>query len=393
MKAFIWKLAVVGVCTGILTGCWDKIEINQLAIASLVGTDIVPEKHEQVVYYQIVNPGALASQTSGNMKAPIYTYKVMGPSKGDLGLRSSDLLPRRLFTDHYQSHIITERYAREGLRPFLNYYEKQYDRRSSIYLFITDSPLADVMMTYTPLERLPGRVVRSFVQNVSKTTGWVGRKSRVKDLVENMETSMATVLPLISLTGSKPSTKTDRFEHINANQGNLTLSGGAVFKHDRMVGKLGLKQAGYYHLLKGDIDNFTESFSIGGHSITLWVTKINVRKSLSLVAGTPVWKVDLEMTVALMNNEQKTDLNMDNLAEIKNKFKEKIIENSTALFEESVEKKWDLFGLEDKIKYKRGKEWRALQQQEAWTRTRLDVSVKSLISDIGEIINPYKGKE
>ncbi|UKS23839.1 Ger(x)C family spore germination protein [Paenibacillus sp. HWE-109] len=393
MSAIIWKWTVICLCIGCLTGCWDKIEVNQLAIAGLVGTDTVPETHEQIVYYQIINPGAFASQMGSNVKSPVYTYKVQGPSKGELGLKSSEILPRRLFTDHYQSHIISERYAREGLRPFLNYYERQYNRRSSLLLLVTDSPLADVMMTYIPLERLQGRTLRSLVNNVSESTGRVSRKSRVKDLVENMETSMITILPLVSLSGSKPSLTTDRYEQINANQKNLILTGGAVFKHDRMVGKMGLKQAGYYNLLKGEASSFFESVEMDGSTVDLAASKVKVHKSLSMVSGKPIWMVTLDIRLSIINNEQMKDLTTDNIAKIKQQFNNQIIEKSTELYLESCEKQWDLFGLENKIKYKRGKEWDYLRNQKnSWTQTKLQIKVNSTVNDIGEIINPYKGE-
>ncbi|GFZ82737.1 hypothetical protein GCM10008018_30740 [Paenibacillus marchantiophytorum] len=50
------------------------------------------------------------------------------------------------------------------------------------------------------------------------------------------------------------------------------------------------------------------------------------------------------------------------------------------------------FGLEEKIRYKRGKEWTAIQEQkDAWNKTKLQLLIKSKTTDIGEIINPYKG--
>ena len=48
--------------------------------------------------------------------------------------------------------------------------------------------------------------------------------------------------------------------------------------------------------------------------------------------------------------------------------------------------------MEEKINYKRGKEWQVIQKKKnAWNQTELKLSVKSKIVDIGEIINPYKG--
>lgn len=60
---------MIGVCLCCLTGCWDKVEINQLAIGELVGADMDPNTHKQIVYYQIANPEAIATQ-KGRYQVP-----------------------------------------------------------------------------------------------------------------------------------------------------------------------------------------------------------------------------------------------------------------------------------------------------------------------------------
>lgn len=383
---------MIGVCSFCLTGCWDKVEITELAIGELVGGDFDPKTHKYIGYYQIVNPGSGTSEKGSGIKAPVYTYRIQAPSIAELGSKTSDILPRNLFPDHFQSQILSERFARKGLKPFINLYERQYNRRSSLYLFITDSPLSEVMMTYTTLERLPGRFVRSLVEIQSKSFGKLSKYSRVKDLVENMESTTLTVLPRLSISGSKPLPTTDRYEQINAKQGSLILSGGAVFKHDRMIGRLEMKQMTYYILLKGESMAFVESLTINGRNVTVRATKPIVRKHLSIVSGVPVWKVDIGARLAIINNEQTKELSLENMDEIKEAFNRQVQKKTTEFFQKSIRKQWDLFGMEEKIKYKRGKEWQVIQKKKnAWNQTELKLSVKSKIIDIGEIINPYKG--
>lgn len=387
------KIILIGVCLFCTTGCWDKVEINHLAIGEVVGADLDPNTNKQIVYYQIVNPEAVASQKGVGIKSPVYTYKVQASSIGEVALKAANFLPRKLFPDQYQAEIFTERYARQGLNPFLNFYERQYSRSSNLNVFITDSPLDDVMMTYLPLERLPGRYLRSLLENQSKSTGRVSMKSRVKDLIENMESSVLTVMPMLSLSGSKPLITTDRYEQMNAYQGSLVLSGGAVFRHDKMIGKLELNQMAYYLLMKGESEVFFETLRVNGRKVELQATKPKVNKHMYIVSGQPVWKVDINFRLILRNNEQNLDLTLENLTEIRDAFNSIVQEKISDFYQDAVRKKWDLFGLENKIKYKRGKEWEvAKKQKNAWNQTRLQLSIKSNVTDIGEIINPYKGE-
>lgn len=377
-----------------LTGCWDLVEINQLAIGNMVGGDIDPKTGNQIVYYQIVNPTAIASQRGTGIKSAVYTYRVEAPTIAELALKSSDTLPRDLFPDHYQSHVISERYARQGLRPFLNFLERQFNRRTDLYLIITDSPLSDVMNTYTLLERLPGRSLRSLIELQAKVSGRVSKKSRIKDLVENMETSRLTVLPIVTLQHSRHASTTERYEEINASRGNMMLSGGAIFKHDRMIGKLNLSQMPLYYLLKGETNAYYDTLTLHAKKVDVRATKIKVHKRLSVVSGKPVWKLDIHVLLQIMNDEQQQKLTPENLDEIKEAFNRQVSEKGRDFFEQAKSKGWDLFGLEEQMKIKRGKEWaEVLKQKDFWKNAKPEITVNSKITDIGEIIDPYKVKQ
>ncbi|TCP67095.1 Ger(x)C family spore germination protein [Baia soyae] len=388
----LFKLMMTGVCLCCMTGCWDKIEINQLAIGELVGVDQDQETGKKTVYYQIVNPSAVATQKGGGIKAPVYTYCVQANSMSELGAKTANLLPRQLFPDHYQSEIVTERYAKQGLNSLINFFEKQHSRRSSLYLFVTDSPLSEVMLTYLPLERLPGRSLRSIVEIQSRATGRLSKKVRIKDLAENMESSMLTVLPMLRLNGS-PSPTTDRYEQIAANEGNLIFSGGAVFKHDRMIGKLPLDQMGYYTLLKGDSEVFMESMMVqGDRRVDVQAFKPKIQKQLEIVSGEPVWNVNISTRLSILNNEQTKGLTLENLNVIKERFNQQVLRKATTFYQESIRKEWDLFGLEEKMMYKGGEDWKIIQNKKnAWLKIKLQLSVTSEIHDVGQTINPYMG--
>lgn len=394
MRTYLMKPLVAGALLCTLTGCWDRIEINELAVAGLVGSETDKDTKEQIVYYQIVNPGSVSADSKKAGQVPVYTYKVKAPTKGELGQKSSTILPRKLFTDHYQSHIVTEEFAKAGMHSFLNYYEREFSRRSSLFLFITDSSLSEIMMTNTPLAQLPGRMLRTLITNTNETTGRISKKSRIKDLVENLDSSTFTVLPIISLRGSKPAVTSDRFDNTDASDGSLILSGAAIFKKDKMIGKIKLKENGYYNLLKGEAESFFEAVTVNGAFIDLHANKIHTKQKLTLVDGVPVWKVEISFSLDIRNNEQTNKLDWSNLTQVTDQFNETIAEKTQAAYKKAIDEKWDLFGLGDKIKYKRGKAWSQLQKQkDAWTLTQLKVTVKSTIVDVGEIIDPYKGGE
>jgi spore germination protein KC len=389
-KASRW--VVLMACMLGLSGCWDMVEINQLAIGNLAGGDIDPETGNQIVYYHVVNPSALVSQRGNGVTSPVYAYRVEAPTLAELALGATDLLPRDLFPDQFQAYIVTERMARKGLHHYLNFLERQSNRRTDLDLIVTDSPLSEIMNTYTLFERMPGRSLRSLLELQYRSTGRVSPKSRIKDVVEHIDSNVLTVLPMITLVDSKKASTFGRYEHINANKGSLMLSGGAIIKKDKMIGKLSMKQIPLYNLMKGHAKMYYDRVIVNDEKVDVASSKIKVSKKLLLEQGVPVLKVSLHCNLKLLNTEQHEKLSLDVLNQIKETFNNQLIETETAFFELTKSKDWDLFGIEELIGYKRGKAWAELKSNdESWKLARLDIQVRSKLTDVGAIIDPYKG--
>ncbi|CAH8712970.1 Ger(x)C family spore germination protein [Paenibacillus thiaminolyticus] len=385
------KLLLIGICCLCLPGCWDMAEIDQLAIVNLVGLDKEPESGKYTTYYQVINPGGTASQKSAGMKAPVYTYRIEAYTLGDIGDKLYDIIPRRPFYDHYQGLIVTERLAESGMLELINFFEKQPDRRSTIYLFVTDSPLSEIMNTYIPIERLPGRAARSIIELKSKYSDQSSKQARVKDFVENMETFKMTVLPVIRLSELPSELTTNRFEHIDATHGNFLLSGGAVFETDRMVGKLTDAELAWYYLLKGEIGTLYQSLTIHDQHVDVEMPHPKMRRKLSLVHGEPILRIELITKIQLLNNSQDEPLTLQNLDKIERNFKQTVEKKASDFFEKEKEKGWDLLGIEAEIKRRKGKEWAAAKRdKELWKKTKLELSVQGTVSTIGNTINPYR---
>ncbi|GLI09498.1 hypothetical protein YDYSG_55300 [Paenibacillus tyrfis] len=385
-------LAMAAACCS-LAGCWDMVEVNQLAIVDLVGMDREPGNGKYTTYYQVINPPGIAMQKGAGIKAPVYTYKVEGFSAVELVEKTFDIVPRRPFYDHYQALIVTERFAKEGLREMLNFLEKRPDRRATIHMLVTDSPLPDMMKTYIPLERLPGRAEHSIIELQSKYSGRESKRSRVKDLIENMEGSMPTVLPIVSLSSPKPMPTTERYEQIDANQGNFIMKGAAVFKHDRMIGRLEPSDLPWFYLLDGRIGVLNEPLIVNGERVDLQAPKPEVRRQLSTLSRKPVLKIDIYAQAQIFDNDQNVKLTEQNLAEIEAQFNEQVKKKASAFYEKTKRLGWDLLGIEAQIKRKSGKEWADIKkEEEAWKKTELQLTVHCTIRAVGTTIDPYKEK-
>src|SRR5690606_129341 len=139
--------------TALLTACWDRTEMNELALVSMMGVDSDPESDKITVYYQIKNPlsGTSAKGTPGGEQAPVYTYEISGSSFGEIKSTIYKMLPRKLFMAHCKVLLVSQRAAKQDMRDIVNFIEMQPNGRSSVPMLIVDGPLSQVMRTLTPL--------------------------------------------------------------------------------------------------------------------------------------------------------------------------------------------------------------------------------------------------
>lgn len=369
------------------------VEVNQLAIVNFIGLDKNPDTGLYTVYYHIINPSGIATQKTSGINSPIYSYRIESKTIGEIYDKMLDKIPRRPFFDHYQSLVVTERTAKEGVEELINYLVKHSDNRSTIHMFVTTSRLSDIMDTYTTLERMPGRVIHTIVENQSKQSGRASKQSRVKDLVENMEGSSLTILPLITLSSSQPKPTTNRYEQIDANKGNIALDGGAVFKAGQMIGKLKMSEMPLVNLLNGQITTFHQLLSLDGGHVNVRAMAIKVRKKIIIQAGQPVLKIDIKAKLDILENSQTAKLTVQNLDEIKKKFNEQVSEEAHRFYEKTKQKGWDILGVEEQIKRNQIKVGEVTSKDKnILDETRLEITVNCIIQTVGDTIDPFKKK-
>ncbi|GGG59136.1 Ger(x)C family spore germination protein [Paenibacillus radicis (ex Gao et al. 2016)] len=394
VKRRIWKHKLVVSITALLclTGCWDMIEVNQLAIVNFVGMDLNPEQGGSTFYYQIINPTGIAAQKTSGINAPVYTYSIRTFDSTENPSKLTDGISKKPFFDHYNAMVVTERAARKGLIDQLNFLEKQNNRQSTIPMIITDSPLAAIMRTYTSLERLPGRNARLIINNGTYQTGEASPRSQVKHVVENLESTVLTVLPIISLSGEDvASTDTKKYETIDANKGSFILKGGALIKQGKMIGRLKSSEMPYYNLLNGQIHMFHQSVPLNEGHVDLRSEDFTIRKKLVMENGKPVLRIQLKAEVHMENNTQNAKLDEANLKEIESQLDKALQDKCARLFEKTKKNDWDITGLEAMIKQKRGQQWAAAKRNpESWKETQLVLTTQFIIQTFGNTLDPYK---
>ncbi|MCL6605067.1 MAG: Ger(x)C family spore germination protein [Paenibacillus sp.] len=388
------NILILGLFCSVLSGCWDQVEINQLAIVNLVGIDKNPDNGRYEVFYQVINPSGMSGQVGTQVKSPVYVYKEEGKHLGIAANKTYMSIPRQLFPDHYQVLVVSKKLAMEGLREFLNFTEQQTNRRASVHVVITEGPLSDIMNTFIPLERLPGRSIKSLIRNGSKQTGKVSDLSRVKDILIPMESSKLMTLPIIGLRTENPESSSHRFEQINADEGNIKFNGAAIIKHGRMIGEISLTQEVWYNLLNDQLYSLFQDVEFPDKQVVEIQADgaPKISKKLSFASGQPSLTIDIRFKLKIASIYLEKMLTKDSVHKIEHQFNKQINEQATKFLQFSKQKNWDVLGIEEQVNKKKGTTWnQAKGNPEFWKKVKVTLKIQSQVTTTGTSIHPYKG--
>lgn len=171
------RLIAIAVLVLPLGGCWNSRELNELAVVSGIGMDLVPETDEYRVTFQLVNPSSTSTSTSpGSGKPAVVVVSATDKTMFGALRRASKHVTRQLFFAHTQLIVLGESLARDGINDIFDIFERSHELRlNSEILVARGSDAASVMKLLTPVESLPALGLVKKAQNTSSVWGRTGR--------------------------------------------------------------------------------------------------------------------------------------------------------------------------------------------------------------------------
>ncbi|MCD9024615.1 Ger(x)C family spore germination protein [Cohnella silvisoli] len=228
-------LVVIG--TWFLTGCWDRHELN--AIAIVVGMGIDKVGNEFRVSVQIVNPREVSSKGrgGGGSLAPAVTFEETGATLPEAMRRMTVLSPRRLNFSHLRIIVFGEDVARMGIRKPLDYISRDSEMRNDFYLVVAEGASAsEVLKTYSAMDPIPSNNLNTKLAISDDLWAGTGKITLNQLLVDMATQGKSAMMTGIRVTGNRKVGETMENNRRIVPEANLVYSGSAVFKEDRMIG-------------------------------------------------------------------------------------------------------------------------------------------------------------
>jgi len=307
------------VCSIALSGCWDRVEIDQRGFVVGVGIDEVSKKEsasgeaaggsdrksEQAqsasvntqnnkrpkyrATYQIVTPGGMKATTNGQTAAAYFHMTVEGTTLSTMEANLAQRMSRAPFFEHLKLLVISESVARRPgeLAETIDFFLRDNQMRRSTRVMVTPDKAADILDTQTPGERLPSAYLELVSNNVMNSSR-ILPQTRIGDVQEYLLKNKSFGLQMVS----------------NGNRAYSTIGGTAVFsaRSNRLVGFLDGRETAGLNFLRNTIKGGHIEFPYGdegGHGVFI-VQRMTRRIRVTFdKGGLPTFNIHIEVQGAL----------------------------------------------------------------------------------------------
>ncbi len=278
---------------GMISGCWDYREINNLAIVA--GAAIDREQDMYNITVEVLKP------ETGKEGTKITSEIFSGQGSTIFEAVRNTILKtgKKLYWSHAKVIIVGQDLARDGIMPVADWVSMLIETRPDLWMLISREKTAGEILEYnTKLED-----VKSFyMEALFKTENEIPRFSNIElwQMLANLSAGgMSAIAPAVGIVEDKGIKQPE-------------IYGCAVFKGDKMTGLLdGIETRNVIWIrgkgAEGGIISVSETIDSEHVDISLEVTKVKLEKKAVLIKGKPAVSLSLKYDMNLAEVNRSID--------------------------------------------------------------------------------------
>ena len=333
-KKTILIFTIIFLTTFILSGCWDKVEIDQRGFVEVMMIDPAPPGSEEEmgeaakgmpgislqesdmikVTYVFPNTGLLAGQGGGGGNEPGFTSLASVAENISKANRLVDArVSRRLFFGHTQIVILSQELFKntKKAKEVIDYLRRDPQFNRTIRLLITEGEASKIAEVKPKVEKLLFRYIKGIIDN-EDTNGRIIDINLSEFIVLISGPEATSIIPKVSVKGDE-----------------LKISGAAVIKDFKLCGYISEYESLYFNTLQGTRSGGVESINFEGSSTEF--ASNNTSRKLELINSDPD-NLEIEINVKiegiLMSSEFGKELfDTDTINKIEKEFNKMSDEN------------------------------------------------------------------
>lgn len=395
-------LCAVSVLMPLLTGCWDRLEIEERAVVLGVSIDVAEpeaEKEEEDVTHlkgtfpapergmvrvavQIALPGRIplgpgeGGGGKGASGETVWIIDVVGHSIDDAFMNLQQQLSSRLFFGHLRVIVVSEALAKKGLGNVNDYFRRNSEVRRMAWMIISKGKALEIMKAAPQLARVPTLYLMSTLDEGIR----MGKFP--KDYIgifwsNSSKKGQEGFLPYVSLKKEQ----------------NVEIKGLAYFVADKMVGITKPLEIGGYMAIKGmNPAGYQVFVKLDGSSETV-ITSATHRSSkmdVRIKNGIPHFTITIAIEVNLEEKiSEAININDPNiLKKIEQEQTVASVKLYSDIIKKTQEKGSDIFGFGEFVRAKEPGYWiKHIKTTERWRdmykKMTFDVKVTIKVRRIG----------
>ncbi|MCZ8512789.1 Ger(x)C family spore germination protein [Paenibacillus filicis] len=382
------KLIASVLCLSLITGCWDRSELNDIAFVLAAGIDLA-ENGQAEVTLQIALPTEMPSTMQGGRggKRTVLVVSEKGRDGADILHKLQKRLSRQIFFGHRAVVIIGEKYARHGIDQFLDTLLRAPGSRYNSYFLTANGTTAkQALQTQYMLEAIPAIALKKM-----QLTG-LGLSVKMDEFLDELSSS-----------GRSPVTGALKAYNSKSEDGVLNIDEVAVYQENKLVGFLTPNEKKILIWRRGKLERSKMTAQVepkvkgfkGTVGIEIMKAKADLRTKIN--NGMPEVTIVFKAKAKVLENDTRLDLSKGkNLKLVQSKFAgeiEGLIKSTLKHAQKQL--KADIFGIGEELHIQHASYWKQNKDQwkDIYPGVPVTVQIDVKIQRTGRIQSPVYPKK
>lgn len=387
-RKIVALLCMLSLIAPLLTGCWDRLEIEERAVVLGISIDTADPKEERKeeevshlrgkfpvparelirVAVQIALPGKIplgpgeggGEEGGGGGGAPgagqtVWIIDVVGHTIDDALMNLQQQISSRLFYGHLRVIVVSEEMGKRGLENINDFLRRNSEVRRTAWMLISSGKAIDLMKATPQLKRIPTLYLLATLDDAVKLGKFPNDFLGIF-WSNSSKHGQEAFLPYVKLMKKQ----------------NIEIHGLAYFRNDKMVGVTkpfeiagymgikGIRTSGYRGFIRADGPEET---------VTVYATSRKSKINVDIKNDKPHFIVTVmtEIDVEEKLNESFKLNNSEVLKKIEREDAKGILKTYSDLIRKTQEKGSDIFGFGEYVRAKKPWYWnKHVRTKERW---------------------------
>ncbi|WP_341281311.1 Ger(x)C family spore germination protein [Paenibacillus sp. FSL H8-0537] len=379
MRTVLLSLLSLLLCL-IMSSCWDRKEINDLALVTGVAIDKKDDKLIEVSVQIFIPQGSTqgdqaVGEASGGT-GTTFVQSAHGENIADALSQLQQKFSRKIFWGHAEVFIFGEAKVKQGVKEDLDFLMRDSEPRERAFVFVSKGKAKKILEYHSILERNTSEVLREMANNKTSITSSLAHLSEMLE-----DDSKTALLPwVVPLPPPNQENPTQSIGYIN---------GTAILHNGKLVGVADNRVTRGILWIINEMDNAIVTIQPEGASGTVSVKLLRNRSSMKPRFHNGQWEMTIHVSCKNQLLQNTSDINLTQSSESLQKIEDQLERNieeriSLAVTKAKNSYKADIFNFAGAFHRAYPRVWK--QNQKDWDA--IFPEIKVIVKAKAEILRP-----